>query len=72
MSFMHQGCSPFHHHDDDDDEDLEPEEDEDDDTIPVPPGEECEHCPAPATSEAGGLFLCDDCYSDYADAYNRD
>ncbi len=70
--FMHEGCSPFHHHDDDDDEDLEPEEDEDDDTIPVPDGEECEHCPAPATSEAGGLFLCDDCYIDYADAHNRD
>lgn len=68
MSFMHEGCSPFHHHDDEDDE----EELDDDDTIPVPPGEQCEYCTNLATSEAGGLFLCDDCHGDYADAYNRD
>lgn len=73
-NFRHDGCSPFHHHDEDDEDELHEDEehDDEDDRIPVPDGEECEHCPAPATSEAGGLFLCDDCYSDYADGYKRD
>ena len=73
MSFTHEGCSPFHHHDEDDEEELHDDEEHgEDDSIPVPPGEICEQCTSLATSEAGGLFYCDDCYGDYADAYNQD
>jgi hypothetical protein len=51
--------------------DDEEDEEEEDDSIPVPPDEICEYCDNLATAEAGGLFLCDDCLSDYADGFDN-
>lgn len=32
---------------------------------PVPTSEECDQCPAPATSNVCGTNLCDDCRANY-------